>query len=198
MKAEEIVKKYASNKEHLKNTSKLALLLFEKIRPFFLRLENYNNPKDLTLLKLGALLHDIGINFEEGYGLSHNKAGAAFILENKPDEINEEELFVLACLIRYHRKSFPNEKYPPYKALCQKDKAKVNFLGAIIRLADGLDTRHIGLIENFEAGYDKKLNVLTLFLPGNIMLNDSFLKATERKKDFFEEAYKVKLKFGSL
>lgn len=193
MKTEEIVKKYGVDKEHLETVSRLSLLIFKKIKNIFLRLQNYDNENDLNLLKIGAILHDIGIKFEDIYNLPHNKAGATFILDNKPDEIKEEDLSVLACLIRYHRKSFPDEHHLPYKKLNQKEKAKVNYLGAIIRLADAFDSMHIDLIEDFEIKYDENVNILTFIFTKNIMLNTSLLKTIERKKDFFEAVYRTKI-----
>lgn len=194
MKAEEIVKKYGADKEHSKTVADLSLIFFNKLKKIFVRLQNYDNKNDLNLLYKGALLHDIGINFEDIYKLSHNKAGAKFIYENTPDDIQEEDAAVLACLIKYHRKSLPDEKYEFYKMLNQKQRAKVNFLGAIIKLADAFDCLHINLIENFELEYDKELNVLTLILGDNIMLNKSVTQAIERKKDFFEAVYFTKIK----
>ena len=195
MDTKEVIKKYGKNKEHFKTVKRLSLLLFSKLLPHFLVLENFNNEKDLKLLANGAMLHDIGIYFEKAYGLSHHKAGAKYILENKPDDVEEENLNVLYCLIRYHRKSLPSELHNTYQKLKQIDKAKVNFFGSIIKLTDAMDYMHIGLIEDFDIEYDKNLNVLTLVFSNNIMLNTPLIENLEKKKDFFEMAYKTKLKF---
>lgn len=194
MDTKEIIKKYGEHKSHLESVSRLSRLLFSKLLPHFPRLENFNNKKDLKLLEQGSFLHDIGIHFEKAYELSHHKAGAKFIFENKPDDVDEEDLIVLCCLIRYHRKSLPNDSHNFYKKLKQQDKAKVDFLGALIKLADAMDEMHINLIEDFEVEYDKNLNVLTLVFSNNIMLNTPVIEAIEKKKDFFESTYKTKLK----
>ena len=195
MNTDEILEQYSKDFDHNKNVEKYSIMLFEKLKNIFPEIKKYDNEFDLELLKKGALLHDIGIYFEKIYNKDHNKAGAKFILENKPDDIKEEDLIFLCCLIRYHRKSLPNpKKHKLYSKLNDKDKIKLNRLASLIKLADGLDFGHLGLISDLKFEYSEKLNLLTLFLSGNIMLNASILKAINKKKDFFEFAYKVKLK----
>ena len=195
MNTDEILEQYSKDFDHNKNVEKYSIMLFEKLKNIFPDIKQYDNEFDLELLKKGALLHDIGIYFEKIYNKDHNKAGAKFILENKPDDIKEEDLIFLCCLIRYHRKSLPNpKKHKLYSKLNDKDKIKLNRLASLIKLADGLDFGHLGLISDLKFEYSEKLNLLTLFLSGNIMLNASILKAINKKKDFFEFAYKVKLK----
>ena len=195
MNTDEILEQYSKDFDHNKNVEKYSIMLFEKLKNIFPEIKKYDNEFDLELLKKGALLHDIGIYFEKIYNKDHNKAGAKFILENKPDDIKEEDLIFLCCLIRYHRKSLPNpKKHKLYSKLNDKDKIKLNYLASLIKLADGLDFGHLGLISDLKFEYSEKLNLLTLFLSGNIMLNASILKAINKKKDFFEFAYKVKLK----
>lgn len=199
MNSKEILKKYGADITHSKQTAKLSLLLFDKLKEEFAVLKKYDNKRDLDLLYKGALLHDIGIKFEETYGLPHHKAGARYITDNPPDDIDEEDSGVLACLIRYHRKSLPDDnKYKPYKTLSQTNKAKVNYLGAIIRLADGLDNMHLNLVNDIDIKFDNKLNVLTLNISNNIMLNTSIRDVLDKKKKFFEKVFLVKVQFGSL
>ena len=195
MNTDEILEQYSKDFDHNKNVEKYSIMLFEKLKNIFPEIKKYDNEFDLELLKKGALLHDIGIYFEKIYNKEHHKAGAKFIFENKPDDIKEEDLIFLCCLIRYHRKSLPNpKKHKLYSKLNDKDKIKLNYLASLIKLADGLDFGHLGLISDLKFEYSEKLNLLTLFLSGNIMLNASILKAINKKKDFFEFAYKVKLK----
>ncbi len=199
MNSNEILKKYSTDITHSKQSAKLALILFDKLKNIFANLKNYDNKKDLDLLYKGALLHDIGIKFENIYNLPHHKAGAKYILSCSIDDIEDEDKAVLACLIRYHRKSLPNDKkYEPYKKLSIKDKAKVNFLGSIIRLSDGLDKMHLNLVDDIDVEFDNKLNVLTLKISSHIMLNTSIKDILDKKKEFFEKVFLVKVEFRSL
>lgn len=195
MKIIEIVKKYGENKKHLENTSRLSFLLFSKLKNYFPFLEKYDNPADLTLLGAGAMLHDIGINFEDAYGVSHHKAGAKFIFENTPDEIIDKDKEILCCLIRYHRKSLPKENHEFYKDLDEEQKEKVNCLASIIRFADGLDCLHLNLVEDFKIDFNKKKNALTIYFGGNIMLNAVFLETVSRKTDFFKKVFNTDVTF---
>lgn len=195
LNTDEILKQYSKDYEHSLNVQKYSLMLFEKLKKIFPEIQKYDNEFDLELLKKGAKLHDIGVYFEKIYDKEHNKAGAKFILENKPDDIQEKDLIFICCLIRYHRKSLPNPiKHKLYSKLSEDEKTKLNYLGSIIKLADGLDFGHLGIISDLDFEYSAKLNLLTLFLSGNIMLNASILKAIKKKKDFFEIAYRTKLR----
>ncbi len=195
MNVDEIVKKYSKNKNHLLHTKFLALTLFQKLKPIFRELEKYNNEADLKLLECGALLHDIGINFEDKFNLSHHKAGAKFILYNKPDEIDEKDIKVLACLIRYHRKSLPDKKHKLYNSLNDEDKRKTDCLASIIRLADSMDNRHLGLVEDFITEYDFSGKILTFEFPPNIMIDEELVNGMVRKTDFLEKVFSVEVKF---
>ncbi len=194
MLIEEIIEKYGKDKEHLRKTGYLAALFFQKILPYFDEIKIYNNKEDLALLEAGAKLHDVGIFFEKEYKIPHHKAGAEFIQNNCPNDIKEKDLKVLACLIRYHRKSLPDPKHKIYSSLNEEEKKKVLYLGAIVRLSDGLDTMHLGLVDDFEVEYDKNLNILTLIFTKGIMARKPFVRGILKKEDFFEAVYGAKIK----
>ena len=73
----------ASCLEHSKLVSNLSVKFFKKLLNFFPFLKEYDNDYDLTLLKYGALLHDIGAAFEKKFDRGHHKIGRDLILENK-------------------------------------------------------------------------------------------------------------------
>lgn len=189
----EIIKKHLPDKAHGENVKRLSLLLFNKLFGHFPILKNYENK--LSLLEKGANLHDIGINFEKTYSMAHNKAGANFIYENKPEDISDDELLIICCLIRYHRKSLPKEKHKYYSELNEDEKELTKIFSAIIKLADAMDYLHMGLIENFVTVYDEKSRILTLIFTNNIMSNRSYILAMEKKKDLLEEVFSIRVRF---
>lgn len=189
----EIIKKHLNDKDHGRHVEKLSLLLFEKMTHYFPYLEKYNNTGDLDLLKKGAVLHDIGINFEDLYKKPHNKAGALFIYENKPEDINQKDLILICCLIRYHRKNPPKKKHKFYKMLSTEDKHKMKIFASVIKLADAMDHLHIGLVEDFVTIYDKDNKLLTLIFADNIISNRSYINAIKKKKTFFEKVFDVRI-----
>jgi len=194
LNTDEIIKKYSTDKDHGKNVEKLSILLFQKIKPYFPDLEIYDNEKCLNLLKKGALLHDIGIAFEKMYDTPHHKAGAKFVYENKPDDVEENLLPLLCCIIRYHRKSMPKIKHKFYKILNDEQKKMADIFSAIVRFSDSLDYLHIGLLEDFVTVYDKELKLLTFVFTNNIISERSFMSAIEKKKDLFEKVFQVKIR----
>ena len=90
------------------------------------------------------------------------------------------------------------KKIPAFLRVLSGITEKVNYLGAIIRLADGLDNMHLNLVNDIDIKFDNKLNVLTLNISNNIMLNTSIRDVLDKKKKFFEKVFLVRVQFGSL
>jgi exopolyphosphatase/guanosine-5'-triphosphate,3'-diphosphate pyrophosphatase len=59
----------------------------------------------------------------------------------RPDEIES-----IAALVRYHRKAMPKPTHPEWAAASPAARAKIEGLAALLRIADGLDRRHLGVV----------------------------------------------------
>lgn len=185
-----------SKAEHSKLVSSLSLKIFYKLIPLFSNLEEYNNEHDLNLLKCGAYLHDIGVIFEKKSGKGHHKIGRDLILENKIAGLNENDNLIVANIVRYHRKSLPDEnRHKYYKMLSPKDRKKTDVFSSIVRLADGIDYNHFNMVDDIEIEYDSNENFLTLHLNVNIMLNIGYVEILNKKKKFFEKVFNTEVLF---
>lgn len=174
--------------EHSMLVTKLSLKLFLKLVKFFPEFRKYNNKADLMLLEYGALLHDIGVILEKKLGRGHHKIGRDLILENKISNLDEPGNIIVANIVRYHRRALPDiERHKIYRNLDIECKNKVDIFGAIVRFSDALDYNHFNLLEDFNAEYDEKNNILTISLGVNIMLNIGYREALNKKKDFLEK-----------
>ena len=91
--------------------------------------------------------------------LARPRAGAApgtspveqILYEVKKTIVGQDELLermLVALLSRYHRKSGPRKKHEEFAALSDEDQALVRRLSALLRVADGLDRGHTGLVES--------------------------------------------------
>ena len=56
--------------------------------------------------------------------------------------LTDEELHIVACVARYHRKAPPDTSHECYAELAEKARGRVRALAAILRLADALDHDH--------------------------------------------------------
>jgi exopolyphosphatase/guanosine-5'-triphosphate,3'-diphosphate pyrophosphatase len=52
------------------------------------------------------------------------------------------EVELIALIARYHRKGCPKLRHRRYGALTPEDRRTVNWLGGMLRVADGLDRAH--------------------------------------------------------
>lgn len=57
---------------------------------------------------------------------------------------------------------------------------------------------HLNLVDDIDVEFDNKLNVLTLKISSHIMLNTSIKDILDKKKEFFEKVFLVKVEFRSL
>ncbi len=203
MDINEFKKNYLSSAktlDHSELVAKLSLKFFKELLRFFPWLAEFDNTEDLTLLKYGAMLHDIGVMFEKNkknQTKPHHKIGRDLILENKISGLDEAQNLVVACIVRYHRKSLPDEnEHKCYKMLSKNDRKKTDVFASIVRLIDAFDYNHFNMVEDFSLDFDEKQRILTIDLGVNIMLNIGLGAALARKKQFFEKVFNIEVLFN--
>lgn len=125
---------------HTGQVTRLALALFDALAPLHKR-----GSHERFLLECAALLHDIG--WVAGR-VGHHKQSMRMILDN-PDAsgLADRDRRIVANVARYHRRALPQAKHKAYRALDADGQAVVRMLAGILRVADGLDVRHLGCVE---------------------------------------------------
>lgn len=163
---------------HGRQVARLAIGLFDQTRA-----AHGLDDTDRELLEDGALLHDIG---EHVSSEGHHKHSAYLIEHGRLRGFSPEEVAVLACLGRFHRRGEPKASFPAFASLDAEGRARVGRLVALLRLADGLDRSHNGAVEavDVEVGDDEV--VLRVQAAGDIELE---LWGLRRKRDQFERAF---------
>jgi CHAD domain-containing protein len=124
--------------EHAQHVTRLALRLFEALQPL-----HGLGAQERLWLEWGALLHDIG--WIEG-AQQHHKTSLRLILDSALLPLSPRERLLVAAVARYHRRALPSNKHKHFAALDSADKQRVRVLAGILRVADGLDRTHRGLV----------------------------------------------------
>lgn len=165
---------------HMEQDAHLATTIFRLTR------ELHELPQECEeLLEYAALLHDIGYYF--GYDAHHKHAYRMIMAADIPG-LSEREKAIVANVARYHRSGLPKLKHKGFAVLSKEDREIVTKLGAILRLADGLDRTHTDAVEDLECEIIGSHVVFTLHPPhGNEIERWAGLK----KSRFFQEVFDV-------
>jgi exopolyphosphatase/pppGpp-phosphohydrolase len=128
---------------HIRQVSRVAGLLYEELRPY----HGLGDEEKMPLLAAG-LLHDVGYPTDPD---EHNKVSARIIRAHLGPPWRPDEVDLIALLARYHRKGPPKLKQRRYAALDERGRRLVNWLGGILRVADGLDREHDAAVRSVRA-----------------------------------------------
>jgi exopolyphosphatase/guanosine-5'-triphosphate,3'-diphosphate pyrophosphatase len=169
---------------HAHHVARLALDLFRGLRPLH-QLPN----SDGELLEFASLLHDIGFHIAAS---KHHKHGAYLIENADLQGFPTDEIQLLAQMVRYHRKATPKEAHAQFAALSAPAQKKVRTLGALLRLADGLDRGYAQLVRGVRCRIGDKSVEVTLSTNADAELE---LWGARRKRDLAEETFDRKFKF---
>jgi len=174
--------KYSLDMEHAMLISKLAGQLFDQTKPLHKLDDEYK-----LLLQVGSLLHDIGHFINP---IDHERHGYYILANNPLIGLNEDHQKIVANLVRYHRRSFPSLEDENFKALPHKDRLIVAKLSALLRLADVMDTSHMGRVAKVVLAEKKTCWELALHGKGDLMLEKWSLN---KRRALFEEIFGVGL-----
>jgi putative phosphoesterase len=177
----ELAKKRAYEADHSHQVARLALMLFEELRP----LHGLGN-EEKFLLQAGALLHDVGwIGGQEGH---HKKSFDLIMAEPLP--FTEREKTIIALIARYHRKGLPEMEHPPFAALDPEDRRVVRILAGIVRVADGLDRSHTNQVQNLKC----KISLQEILIKCDTVDDAAWeAKGARKKADLLESFFERKL-----
>lgn len=105
-------------------------------------------PGDLNYLMIAANLHDIGKSVSVS---AHHKHSEYLINALNLFRLDAEEIRLIACVARYHRRSTPRDAHPLYMSLSPLSRIKVQKLAALLRVADALDRSHTAKVKDLRA-----------------------------------------------
>ena len=119
---------------HAQQVARLALALFDQTRSV-----HGLTDRERDWLEYAALLHDIGVHISYN---RHHRHSYYLIKNGDLRGFAPEEVEPIALVARYHRRGTPKRSHEGYGDLPGSLRRTVKLLGAILRLAEGLDRSH--------------------------------------------------------
>ena len=162
--------------EHSRHVARLAVSLFDQMRTL-----HDLGDDERELLEYGALLHDIGGHVSAE---NHDHHTAYLIEHGRLRGFAPDEIAVLACLGRYHRRGRPRSDFAPYDRLGADRRLVVDRLAGLLRLAHGLDHGRTGMVADVRVDLDDTLAAITVLTHGSSDADLEVWGATRAGKQF--------------
>jgi exopolyphosphatase/guanosine-5'-triphosphate,3'-diphosphate pyrophosphatase len=173
---------YGFEEGHCRQDARLAVRLFDLTGDL-----HGLDDEHRDLLYCAGLLHDIG--YVAGYW-GHHKTAYKLIMKADLPWLTEREKRIVANVARYHRGAKPKLSHEGFAALDPDDREVVMILGAILRLADGLDRSHMDAVHDLEVWLEGDRLVVLVDCPFGC---GSEVWAAEKKGRFFGEVFDVQV-----
>ena len=161
--------------QHARQVARLALRLFDDLGPV-----HGCGAGERRLLECAALLHDIGWSVSGRDGRGHHKASARLIREFPWTTLTPVEVRSVAAVARYHRKALPDPEHEDLKGIPPANRARIDWMAACLRTADGLDRRHLQAVGDLSVRFGERRIELRVSAVGRI---DEELAAADKKSD---------------
>jgi exopolyphosphatase/guanosine-5'-triphosphate,3'-diphosphate pyrophosphatase len=181
-----LLRNFERRPQHVFHVAELALQLFHELLPL-----HGLSERERLLLEAAAFLHDLGRATTDD-GKEHHKESARIIREHHWQSFSPGDVEVIAEVARYHRKSVPQAEHEDFAALSPMDQATVEILAALLRIADGLDRTHRGLVNRLQA--EIAADRITLHLYGSAEATQE-REGGKRKSDLAETLFRREVVF---
>lgn len=178
-------RKFGVDLRHAEEVSRLALSLFDQLRPL-----HEMGPEARLALELAALLHDVGhfINRK-----AHHRHGEYLIRNSEIPTLRGWRRDMVAALVRYHNcKSEPEIEHASYAALDGQRRRQTRLLTALLRIAEKLESEHAESIQGVDIQISGRRAIFQVHASNGTRLD---LAGLERKASFFEREFQLKPEF---
>jgi exopolyphosphatase/guanosine-5'-triphosphate,3'-diphosphate pyrophosphatase len=172
---------------HERHVARLALRLFERLADV-----HALAPGDRDVLYAAALLHSIGRFIGQS---GHHKHAAYIIRAAELTGWRDDERDRIALVARYYRKAMPKPTHPEFAGLAPAERERVAKLAALLRIADGLDARHAGTVNDIVVRRESGRIVIAAQAEADI---SGELAAAMLKADLFEHVFHVRVALEAL
>ncbi len=144
-----IMNKLNINKNHANHVYEISKNLFEDLRPIHKLNDSYRR-----ILITSSLLHDCGISIDY---YNHHKHSFYVILNSSINGLTQKELLMSAAIAACHRNNQYHIPFPQYSSIINRiDIKAIEYIGAILKIAEGLDRSLEGPVSNIHATIDEE------------------------------------------
>jgi exopolyphosphatase/guanosine-5'-triphosphate,3'-diphosphate pyrophosphatase len=175
-------RKYHYDELHNRYVAKLCLILFDELIH-----EHGMNRRERMMLEVAATLHDVGMFIRSS---GHQKHGQYIVANSEIFGLHQEELNIIANVIRYHRGDLPSPADIDYVALQKDERILMLKMASILRVADALDRGHSRHIRSITV--EKKSESIVLHAQGNYDLSLERI-GLEEKAGLFQDVFGYKV-----
>ena len=124
-------RKFEFNEPHARQVAKLCSILFQGLRD-----EHQLDPRYELLLRVAALLHEVGLYISTG---SYHKHSMYLIQHSELFGLSRSDVQLVALATRYHRRASPKPTHTVFTTLSRDQRIAVMKMAAMLRVADALD-----------------------------------------------------------
>jgi exopolyphosphatase/guanosine-5'-triphosphate,3'-diphosphate pyrophosphatase len=176
--AMDLGRKFEYDEAHAVHVAELAGVLFQQLRE-----EHQLPPRAEILLRVAALLHEIGLFVSNR---SYHKHSLYLIRNSELFGLGKRELLLAALVARYHRRASPQPTHEGYATLERDERVAVAKMAALLRVADALDESRSQRIHQIQV--EREGDRLVISVP---MVEDLSLEALALKQNgaLFEETF---------
>jgi exopolyphosphatase/guanosine-5'-triphosphate,3'-diphosphate pyrophosphatase len=174
--AEALGHKHRFDRAHGRHVASISIQLFDALRE-----EHGLTVRERLLLRVAALLHDIGIYISLR---SHHKHSMYLLNASQIFGLSNDETAIVANVARYHRRRTPQKSHLPYAALDRRARLIVDKLAAMLRVANALDAEHLQKVTTLRLERRERNWILEIDGVGDLTMEQ--LAATARADLFIE------------
>lgn len=128
-----------SHLRHARHVARLSLALFDGLRT-----RHKLNDAARDLLHFSALLHDVGAVV----GYDRHAEHSSYVIRNGSLRgLSADEVEMIAMVAQYHGKARPRKRDREFRRLDRRQRPTVEWLSAMLRIAEGLDRSHYQLVQ---------------------------------------------------
>ena len=149
--------------------------------------EHGMNRRQRIMLEIAAILHDVGTYVKAS---GHQKHGQYIVANSEIFGLHNDELFIIANVINYHRGDPPSHSDIEYIKLQREERILVLKMASILRVADALDRGHSQQIKKITIERRQETIVLHVDRTYDLSLE---LMGIEEKGQMFQDVFGYKV-----
>jgi exopolyphosphatase / guanosine-5'-triphosphate,3'-diphosphate pyrophosphatase len=170
---------------HSEQVARLALYLFDATKSI-----HKLDADARELLEYAALLHDVGLYVSHS---GHHRHSHYLITQGELRGFDPQELLVMAVVARFHKGAPPKAGSSELEELEPENRKLAIALAAFLRVADGLDRTHHGVVRTMRV--TRNNGRLELWVDSAGRDAELELWAAQRKSELWEKCFGLELYF---